>query len=78
MVWFIRRFFDLFEIVICRGNNPRVDGCLCLWASFTCAMLEAMCGCLESSVRCSGVGRGGSCWKGVCNMFCHLVEMVVD
>jgi hypothetical protein len=41
-------------------------------------MLETMSGCLESSVSCSGVGPGGSCWKEVCNMFCHLVEIVVD
>ena len=41
-------------------------------------MLEAMPGCLESSVSCSGVGHGGSCWKEVYNMFCHLVEISVD
>ncbi len=59
VVWCIRRFFDSFEIVICRSNNPTVDWCLCLEASVACAMLEAMSGCLESSVSCSGVGPGG-------------------
>ena len=41
-------------------------------------MLEATPGCLESSVSCSGVEPGGSCWKGMCNMFCHLGEIDVD
>jgi len=67
-----------FEIVICRVINPGDDKCLCLRASFACAMLEAMSGCLESIVSCSGVGPGGSCWKEVCNMFCHLVEIGVN
>ncbi len=61
MVWCLRRFFDRLEIVIFKGNNPRVDGCLCLEVSFACAMLEAMSGCLESIVSCSGMGLGGSC-----------------
>ncbi len=60
MVWCILRLFDRFEIVICRGTNPGPDKCLCLLASFACAMLEAMHGCLESSVSCSGVGPKGS------------------
>ena len=71
-------FLNRLEIVICRGNNPRVDGCLCLEVSFVCAMLEAMSGCLESSVSFSGVGPGGSCWREVCSKFCHLGEMRVD
>ena len=41
-------------------------------------MLEAMPDCLEYSVSCSGVGPGGSCWKEVYNMFCHLIEICVD
>jgi hypothetical protein len=30
VVWCIRRFFDRFEIVICRGANPGDDKYLCL------------------------------------------------
>ncbi len=41
-------------------------------------MLEAMPSCSESSMSCSGVAPGGSCWKIACNMFCHLVEIGVD
>ena len=78
VVWCILRFFDRFEIVICRGTSPGDDKRLCLWASFACAMLEAMPGCLESSVSCSGVRPRGICWKEVCNMFCHLVEIGID
>jgi hypothetical protein len=78
VVWCILRFLDCCGIVIFRGTNPGDDRCLCLWAFFTCAMLEAMSGCLESSVSCSGVGSGGSYWKELCSMFCHLVEICVD
>ena len=75
MMCCIRRFFVLFEILIHRGNNPRVDGCLCLWDSYACAMLEAMSGCLELSVSCSGVGPGGSCWREVCIRVYNLGEI---
>jgi hypothetical protein len=78
VVWRLRRFFDRLEIVIYRRSNPRVDGCLCLEASLACAMLEAMSSCLESSVSCSGVGPGGSCWREICRKFCHIGEIGVD
>ncbi len=58
VMWCLRLLFDCFDIVICRGNNPRVDRCLCLEASFACVMLQAMSGCLESSVTCSGKDLG--------------------
>ncbi len=47
-------------------------------AFVACAMLEAMSSCLESTVRCSGVGPGGSYWREVCSKFCHLGEIRVD
>jgi hypothetical protein len=74
-VWCPRRLFDRFEIVICKGINPRADWLMCLEASFACAMLEAMYGCLESGVSCSGIGPGGICWRKICSMFCHLGEI---
>ncbi len=49
-----------------------------LETSFACAMLEAMSGCLESSVSCIGVGPGESCWREICSKFCHLGEIGVD
>ncbi len=64
--------------MIYKGNNPEVDWCLCLEAYVACAMLEAMSGCLESSVSCSGVGPGGSYWREVCKTFCHIGEIRVD
>ena len=77
VVWCILRVFYRFEFVIFRGTNPETDKCLCLWASFACAMLEAISGCLESSVSYSGVGPGGGCWKELCSMFCRLVVICV-
>ena len=52
VMWCLRRFFYRLEIVIYRGNNPEVNWRVCLEASFACAMLEAMSGCLKSSVSC--------------------------
>ncbi len=51
---------------------------MCLKASFACALLEAMSDCLDSSVRCSGVGPGGSCWREICSKLCQLGEIGVN
>ncbi len=55
--------FDRFEIVKCMGGGPGVNRCLFWRAVLACEMHEAMSGCFESSMSCSGVGPEKSCWR---------------
>jgi hypothetical protein len=72
------RFFDRFEISMCMDGKPGVDRSLFWKVVLARAMLEAISGCLEFSVSCSGVGPGGSFCRKMCNRVCHLGEMGVD
>ncbi len=59
-------FFHRFEMIMCMGGGPGVYKSLFWKVVLACAMLEAMSGCLEFSVSCSGVGPGGRVFLGRC------------
>ena len=72
------RFLERFEMVMCMVGGPGVDRCWFWRVVLAWVMLEAMSGCLVCDVSCSGVGPGGSLFRKLCSIVCHLGEMGVD